>query len=126
MEVHKGEHKFEKIYHEVVEKDSDYSVLPSDAGVLLVGTKSGAAITFTLPPGATSKGCVWEFIQTKDQNLVITGPANSIVAKHNATADTVTFSTATEKIGAAARVICDGSKHYFFNISGCTDGDGSG
>lgn len=126
MEVHKGEHKFDKIYHEVEEKDSNYNVLPSDAGKLLVGTKAGSGITFTLPPVATSKGCMWRFIQTKDQNLVIAGPANSIVSKNNATADTVTFSEATEKIGAAAMVICDGSKHYFFNISGCKDGDGSG
>lgn len=126
MQVHKGEHKFDKIYHEVEEKDSNYAVLASDAGKLLVSTKSGSAMTFTLPPVATSKGCKWRFIQTKDKNLVIAGPSNSIVSKNNVAASSVTFSTATERIGAAAMVICDGSKHYFFNISGCKDEDGAG
>ncbi len=123
---HKGSHKFDKIFQTVEVKTADYAITAEDTGKLLVGNKSGSAMTFTLPAVATAKGCTWDFIQMKDENLVIAGPSDSIVAKHNVAADSVTFSTSTEKIGAGCRVICDGVRHYFQNTSGCTDGDGSG
>lgn len=126
MEVHKGVHKFEKIYQEVEEHSTNYTVKPEDTGKLLVGTKSGGTITFVLPAATTAKGCTWHFIQTKAQNMLISDPTGVMVCKNNATATLVKFDTSTELIGAAAMVICDGNKHYFFNISGCTDDDGTG
>ena len=120
-----GESNFDKIFQKVELKTSDYSVTAEDAGKLLVANKAGT-FTFTLPAVATSGGCMWMFMQMQDQNLVIAAPADTMVAKNNAESDSVTFSTATEKLGAAAMVICDGTRHYFFNISGCVDGDGAG
>lgn len=121
-----GESIFEKIFQKVEVKTTDYSVAASDANKLLIANKSGSSFTFTLPPVATSKGCTFLFMQMQDQNLVISAPADTMVAKNNAAADSVTFSTGSEKIGAGAMVICDGTRYYFFNISGCTDGDGAG
>jgi len=126
MEVHKGEHKFEKIYQEVVEKSTNYQVVAADTDKLLVGTKSSGTITFTLPAVATAKGCTFRFIQTQAENMLISDPEGVMVCKNNAAATLVKFDTSTELIGASAMVICDGTKHYFFNTSGCTDDDGTG
>jgi len=104
----------------VVAKTSDYSVLASDSGKLLVANKGGT-FTFTLPAVAVGKGCVWDFIQLQDQNMVVTGTSTDVMVGKNSTGhDKVTFSTTSEKIGAACRIICDGTYYYFFNTSDCT------
>ena len=50
-------------------------------------------------------------VNTVDQNLTITSDAvDTMVALNNATADGISFVTATELIGAAIIVACDGTK----------------
>jgi hypothetical protein len=60
-------------------------------------------VTFTLPTKAN--GLAFRFAQTADANLVISG-SNDIVHKGDAAASTVTFSTASEKIGSHVLVEC--------------------
>lgn len=62
-----------------------------------------AASDFTLPTKAL--GLVYEFYQLADANLVVTG-SNDIIVDGDLAASTVTFSTASHKIGAHVRVEC--------------------
>jgi hypothetical protein len=84
----------------VYRKSSNYTLTPSDNGLLFLAT---AAVNFTLP--SKQNGLAFRFAQTADANLVITGSAD-IIAKGNAAATTVTFSTANEKIGSQVLVEC--------------------
>ena len=81
-------------------KSSNYTVVSGDNGLLFLAT---AAVNFTLP--TKQNGLAFRFAQTADANLVITGAAD-IIAKGNAAANTVTFSTANEKIGSHVLVEC--------------------
>src|SRR5262245_35942835 len=84
----------------VYRKSSNYTVTANDNGLLFLAT---AAVNFKLP--AKQNGLAYRFAQTADANLVITGSAD-IIAKGNAAATTVTFSTASEKIGSQVLVEC--------------------
>jgi hypothetical protein len=84
----------------IYRKGANYSVAPADNGLLFLAT---AAVTFTLP--AKENGLAFRFAQTADANLVIAGAAD-IVAKGNAGASTITFGTASEKIGSQVLVEC--------------------
>jgi hypothetical protein len=84
----------------VYRKSSNYTVVSGDNGLLFLAT---AAVNFTLP--TKQNGLAFRFAQTADANLVITG-ASDLIAKGNAAATTVTFSTANEKIGSQVLVEC--------------------
>jgi hypothetical protein len=84
----------------IYRKSSNYTVTASDNGLLFLAT---AAVNFTLP--SKQNGLAYRFVQTADANLVITGSAD-LIAKGNAGATTVTFSTASEKIGSQVLVEC--------------------
>jgi hypothetical protein len=84
----------------VYRKSANYTVVAADNGLMFLAT---AAVTFTLP--AKQNGLAFRFAQTFDGNLVISG-AGDIIHKNNASANTVTFSTAGEKIGSQVLVEC--------------------
>jgi hypothetical protein len=84
----------------VYRKSANYTVVAADNGLLFLAT---AAVTFTLP--TKQNGLAFRFAQTADANLVISGSAD-IIHKNNASANTVTFSTASEKIGSQVLVEC--------------------
>lgn len=81
-------------------KAANYTVLAADNGKLFLAT---AAVTFTLPTAAA--GLSFEFRQLADANLVISA-ATSLNVDGNAGASTVTYSTASHKIGSHVRVDC--------------------
>lgn len=97
----------------------NYTVTAADNGTLFV---ANAAATFTLPTKAAN--LTFGFVQTADANLVISsaGSADDIVADGDAGADTVTFSTASHKIGSAILVTCspDLTKWLSFNVNATT------
>jgi hypothetical protein len=84
----------------IYRKAANYAVVAADNGLLFLAT---AAATFTLP--AKQNGLAFRFVQSADANLVIQGSAD-LVHKGNAGANSVTFSTANEKIGSQALVEC--------------------
>jgi hypothetical protein len=84
----------------IYRKSGNYTVTASDNGLLFLAT---AAATFTLP--TKQNGLAFRFVQTADANLVISG-SSDIIAKGNAAASSVTFSTANEKIGSHVLVEC--------------------
>lgn len=104
----------------VVAKAADYTVLATDTGVVFTTTGAEAAVTFTLPAVATV-GFVATFINTVDQNMTVRAVAadvNKVITFNNATtADGVTYSTSSQKIGARCSVISDGAKWIIINES---------
>lgn len=88
-------------FWKVVEKAADYTVVAADHGTLFVAT---AAVNFTLP--AIAAGLRFRFAQSADADMVITSPtADNIIGVNNASADTLTFSTSSQKIGAQVELV---------------------
>ncbi len=84
----------------IYRKGANYTVTSGDTGLLFLAT---AAVVFTLPTKAN--GLAYRFLQLTDAQLQIAG-ASDIVHKGNASASTVTFNTASEKIGSHVLVEC--------------------
>lgn len=103
--------------NEITDAGAARTVTAAENGTLFVAT---AADNFTLP--AISAGLAFEFLQTANNNLVITAPAAIIVYEHNVAATTITFSTGTELIGAHIQVFANsaGTKWYCRDLSNCT------
>jgi hypothetical protein len=80
---------------------ADTTLTASDSGKRYICITN--AVTFTLPTIAA--GLTFEFRNTANVNMAVTGAAaNLIVTDGNGTASTITFSTASHKIGSACRV----------------------
>jgi len=79
------------------------TLVAADNGKMLISTAAG---NYTLPANnAANVGFKVLVLQTSDNNLVITSAAgDDIIHKGNAAADTVTFGTASEKIGSMVAV----------------------
>jgi len=97
-------------YRRVQAKAASYTCTVADSGTMFTTTGASGAVTFTLPAVATSTGVWYEFVNTVGQNMVISAPADTLVAFNDATATSLTYSQASELIGASAKVTCDGSK----------------
>lgn len=68
-----------------------------------------AATTYTLPAVATLyDGWNATFFNAADVNMIVTAPANKLVAFNNAAATSIAFSTTSEKIGSGVKIIYDG------------------
>lgn len=90
-------------------KTADYTVLASDSGMIFHTTGATANVNFTLPAISTGP---WRFtfINGADYNLTVTSAvADTIVTMNDLAADSVAFSTATEKIGGSIEAYCDGT-----------------
>ncbi|HQO98449.1 MAG TPA: hypothetical protein PLF72_11930 [Anaerolineaceae bacterium] len=93
-----------------VSKAASYTVLVTDSGTVFDTTGATGAVTFTLPTVTDADGCFYMFVNTVNQNMVITSsPADKMVYDNDAAADSLTASTASHKIGAAIIVVSDGA-----------------
>lgn len=100
-------------------KAADYTVTAADNGTRFFATTG--AVNFTLP--TIAPGLAYEFIQTTNNNLVVTGSTN-ILTTNNAGASSITYSTANLKLGSQLRVeaVRVGSAYLWLasNIGGTT------
>lgn len=86
-----------------VVKTGNYTVVAADHGTLFQATT--ANVNFTLPAIASNVGFSAEFLRCDDFNLVITSAeGTNILVDGNAGATSLTFSTASHKIGARVKV----------------------
>jgi hypothetical protein len=95
----------------VVSKAASYTVLVTESGTIFDTTGASGAVTFTLPAVADADGCEFTFVNTVDQNMVVTAPTGTLVADNNAAATSATFSTSGHKIGGTVTVACNGAKY---------------
>lgn len=84
-----------------VHKITDYTVVADDNGTTFtLGTADG---TFTLP--SVQPGLEFEFVNTADFELVVaSADGDDMIVGNDAAADSVTFTTAGEQIGARVKV----------------------
>ena len=101
----------------VTAKTASYSLTVADSGGLFTTTGASGAVTFTLPAVSDNSGINYWIFNTVDQNIIITGPADTLVVKNDAAADSLTHSTSNEKIGQSFFIVGDDSKWLVFNIA---------
>ena len=101
----------------VAAKTASYSLTVADSGGLFTTTGASGAITFTLPAVSDNSGLNYWIFNTVDQNIIISGPADTLVVKNDAAADSLTHSTSNEKIGQSFFIVGDDSKWLVFNIA---------
>ena len=93
----------------VVAKTADYTVKHSESGTFFTTEGATAAVNFTLP--AAASGLVYWFFSAEDVNMTVTADtADTMVAMNDVAADSIAFSTTSEKIGGAIMAVSDGSK----------------
>ena len=93
-------------------KTSAYTCLLSEWGTTFTNRGATASVTFTLPAVTSAITGVWyKFYAVSNYGMVIAsnGSSDNIVARNDAGADSVTFSTTSLMIGACARVAWDGT-----------------
>ncbi len=108
-------------YRQTLAKTANYNVVAgTDNDTIFTTTGNAGAITFTLPTPAV--GNRFLFLNTVNQNMTITAPANTLVALNNATATHIAFTTANQLIGAACEIVCDdtGTKWVALPYAGAT------
>lgn len=93
----------------IIVKTADYTVKSEESGTIFTTTGATAAVNFTLP--AISEGPFWfEFYNGADQNMTVTaGAVDTVVTYNDLAADSIAFSTASEKIGGGVRIFSDGT-----------------
>jgi hypothetical protein len=95
-------------FRQVVAKTANYTVTLADNGKEFTTTGAAGAVTFTLPAiGTAIRGVRYRFRNTVGQNMAVVAPANKLVTFNNATATSVTFSTAGNLIGACVEITAD-------------------
>lgn len=90
------------------QKTASYTCTKYDSGTIFHTTGATAAVVFTLPQIAD--GPFWfKFINGADVDMTITSAvADTEVTFNDLNADSVAFSTSSEKIGGSVEVYCDG------------------
>jgi hypothetical protein len=96
---------------------ASYTVLAGDNNTTFTTTGATGAVTFTLP--TCQRGLRFRFFNKVAQNMIISAPANTLIAMGAANYTTATYSTSGQLIGAACEVIADeaGANYMFFNLS---------
>lgn len=101
-------------------KTASYTITEDDFGRTLTTRGATGAVTFTLPtPTQDDDGAHIRIFNAVDQNMVVDcATSGSIIALDNDAADSVTFSTTSQKIGACADIVCDGTSWLFLHYRG--------
>lgn len=103
-------------------KTANYTVVAADNNRLFTTSGAAGAVTFTLP--AIAAGYAFEFLAIANQNMAVTSAEGSnIVWDNNASASTLTFSTASHIIGGHLFFYTNaaGTKWYVRNYSPATN-----
>jgi hypothetical protein len=94
----------------IIVKTSSYTVTAYDFGSVLTTRGASGAVTFTLPTAASGNNGEWVlFVNVADQNMLVTGTDEGLVVFNDLTADSIAFSTTSEKVGGAFLAISDGT-----------------
>jgi hypothetical protein len=100
-------------YKKIAAKTAAYTLTPDDNGKVFTNRGAAGSVTFTLPPTADIPiGFNARFFNVViDQNLVVAshGSADNIVAFNDPTADSIAFSTASERAGSGVEMVWDGT-----------------
>lgn len=97
----------------VVAKTADYTVLATESGTVFTTSGASGAVVFTLPTAAAGL-CYW-FFNGADQNMTVTSsPADKFMLFNDIAADSIAFSTVSEKVGGGVMCVSDGTNWFGF------------
>jgi len=108
------------LYQQLIKaKTASYTVTVEESGVLFTNRGATAAITFTLPLNSTCPIGTWfEFYGVSATGFTVaSNPADTIVTKNDAAADSITMTTTSLMIGAAVKFVWDGTAWLSYNQS---------
>jgi hypothetical protein len=101
----------------LVVKTSSYTITSADFGSVFT-TRGGSGVTFTLPAAAsTNSGECVMFVNVANQNMTIAGSTGGLVVFNDLTANSIAFSTSSEKIAGAFLAISDGTSWIVLPIA---------
>lgn len=103
----------------VTAKTANYTVTAADNNTIFTNQGAAGAVTFTLP--TIARGLRYRFFVEADQTLTITAAtADTLVVFNDAAADSIAFSTSSEKVGGCFEVIAnaDATKWLVFVFLG--------
>lgn len=110
-----------QIFYPIIKaKTAAYTVTAEESGVLFTTRGATAAITFTLPAVTNLPiGTEYTFYSVSAYGLAIAsnGSSDNISTMNDATADSITCTSTSRMIGAAVRVIWDGTAWLAFQAS---------
>lgn len=105
----------------ITAKTADYTIVTgTDAsGTIFTNRGASGAVIFTLPAASPAlKGVYYDFMGCADQNFSVKTPvADTLTVVNDAAADSLAVSTASHKIGAYMRAVCDGTAWVAFGMS---------
>lgn len=106
-----------QLYKTVVAKTADYTVTAADNDTIFTTRGAGAAVNFTLP--TLARGLHFQFVNEADQNLTVTAAAaDTMVVFNDLAADSIAFSTTSEKIGGWIEVFAnDNASKWLVKVS---------
>lgn len=109
-----------KVDREVVALTADTTLTNNDLGKTFTNRGAAGAIIITLPvaSGDNSGGEIRVRVLADQNVTVITSPADKLVIINDAAADSVAFSTSSQKIGGGGMFESDGTNWFFSDISG--------
>jgi len=120
LDLSKDEDNGPKILLRSQNKTASYTVTLADSGTIFTNSGDADAIVYTLPT-VIQKGFFAIFINMVDQDMTITnGTADDLVAHDDTAADGVAFSTASNQIGQAVLVFCNGTEYVALALTGGT------
>ena len=96
----------------VIAHASSATLTIGESGALITTEGSTGAVTLTLPAVASSDGVHYWFVNGEDQNMIIAAPSDTMVTVNDVAADSVAFSTSSEKVGGGIFCYCDGTKWF--------------
>lgn len=108
-------------------KTADYTVKAYESGTLFTTRGASGTVNFTLPATPT-RGLYFGFYNAANQNMKVTaGTADTMVAINDLAADSVSFETASLKIGGMFEVYGDGTGWLTrVSVGQTSDGTASG
>lgn len=100
----------------VLAKTSDYTVTVNESGTFFTTEGASAAVNFTLP-AASDGPWIFDFFNAEDVNMTVTAEtADTMVTFNDVEADSVAFSTSSEKIGGSCRVFSAGGSVVYVQL----------
>ncbi len=111
----------------VVAKTADYTIvspLATDgtgdaSGTIFTNRGATGAVVLTLPaPILALTGLFYDVVGIAAQSITVaTATADTLIVTNDTAADSLAIATASDKIGAAMRFICDGTSWIGFGLS---------
>lgn len=96
----------------VVAKTANYTVKFNESGTIFTTAGATANVAFTLPDPTDGKW-VYLFVVGADVNLTVSAAtADTLITFNDVAADSVAYSTSSEKIGGAILCFSDGTNPY--------------